>query len=250
MEGSLSPRRNTLLALLPNASYERLSSRLEFAEYAAGTVMHEPGKMARHVYFPVDGVMSRLAVTQEGKSSALALLGSEGMLGSGVLTGSRAYATSAVVLATTRGFRVAATIARNLFQSDTQIQSLALRYAHVLLLQVIQTALCNKHHTLEQQLCRWLLMYVDHVDDTHVKITHDLIARMLGVRRAGVSETAGRLQQAGLIRCDRADIQVLSRSQLEAKACECYATDNANYSRLISHYPIGSVGYVARSRPD
>lgn len=209
--------------------------------------MHEPGKMARHLYFPVEGLVSRLAVTQDGKSSALALCGRDGMIGAGLLAGSRTYATSAVVLSPIRGFRVAAAAARHLFRSDPEIQSLSLRYAHVLLLQVIQTALCNKHHTLEQQLCRWLLMYVDHMNDMHVKITHDMISRMLGVRRAGVSETAAKLQQAGMIRCDRADIQVLRRGQLEAKACECYAAGNGNYSRLILHYPLGAAGHVARA---
>ena len=247
MEGSIYPRRNILLALLPDASYERLAPHLEFAEYTSGAVMAEPGKAARQVYFPVDGVVSRLAVTQDGKSSALALCGRDGMIGTAVLTGSRAYATSVMALAPTRGFRLTAPVARALFQSDGEMQSLSLRYAHMLLLQVIQTALCNKHHGLEQQLCRWLLMYIDHVNDTHVKITHDVIARMLGVRRAGVSEAAGRLQQAGLIRCDRADIHVLSPGQLEVRACECYQTLKSTYDRLILHYPLSGVGPLARA---
>lgn len=228
-----SPLGNHLLAALPADDLARLSPEMEFVALPLGGTLYEPGSRVRHVYFPVSGVVSLLIVTKDGGSAEIAVVGNEGCVGVGLLLGGETTLDRAVVQVAGHAYRLPAEVVLHEFKRGAAAQALLLRYMQVLLTQLSQTAVCNRHHTVEQQLCRWLLLALDRVRSSDVVMTQELISNMLGVRRAGVTEAARNLQRAGLIAYERGHIRVLDRAKLEAHACECYAVVKRETDRLL-----------------
>ena len=227
------PKGNRLLAALPEADYEVLLPHLEPVAMPLGMVVYESGDVQHFVYFPVDSVVSRLYVLENGASTELAVTGKEGLVGISLIMGGQSTLNRAVVQCAGHGYRVRGTVLRKLFGAGGEAQHLLLRYALALITQMTQTAVCNRHHVVDQQLCRWLLLMLDRLDSSEVHMTHELIANMLGVRREGVTEAAGKLQAERLIEYNRGRIRVLDRERLEARACECYAVVKREYERLL-----------------
>jgi CRP-like cAMP-binding protein len=230
---SYSPLGNHLLAALPAADLARLSPKMEFAALALGETLYESGSHLRHVYFPVSGVVSLLIVTEDGGSAEIAVIGNDGCVGIALLLGGETTLDRAVVQIAGHAYRLPAEVVLGEFKRGAAAQLLLLRYIQALMTQTAQTAVCNRHHTVEQQLCRWLLLTLDRVPSAHVVMTQELISNMLGVRRSGVTQAARNLQHAGLIEYERGHIRVLDRVKLEAHACECYAVVKRETNRLL-----------------
>jgi CRP-like cAMP-binding protein len=227
------PRRNQLLAALPEAEWQRWLPQLEPVEMPLGRVLYESGSKLTHVYFPSTSIVSLLYVMEDGASAEIAVVGHEGIVGISLFMGGQSTTSRAVVQSAGQGFRLKANLMMREFNRAGPVLHLLLRYTQALLTQMAQTAVCNRHHSLDQQLCRWLLLSLDRLQSEKLVMTQELIANMLGVRREGVTEAAGQLQQAGLIEYRRGHITVLDRVRLEQRACECYAVVKKEYDRLL-----------------
>jgi CRP-like cAMP-binding protein len=232
------PLHNQLLAALPPAEYKRWLPRLEPTTLPLGQVLYEPGATLRHVYFPTDAIVSLLYVMENGASAEIAVVGREGLVGVSLFMGGGSTPSRAVVQSAGSGFRLDAGHMNEEFNRAGAVMHLLLRYTQALITQMAQTAVCNRHHSLDQQLCRWLLLSLDRLEGTQLKMTQELIANMLGVRREGVTESATKLQKAGLIRYARGHISVLDRPGLERRSCECYAVVKNEYDRLLPGPPL------------
>src|SRR5467141_241314 len=224
---------NRLLAALPAADFARLQPHLELVPLPLGWAVYEAGGTQGFVYFPVDSIVSLLYVMEDGSSAEIAVSGNEGLVGISLFMGGETTPSRAVVQSAGHGYRLSASVLKREFERGGDLQHLLLRYTQALITQMAQTAVCNRHHALEQQLCRWLLLSLDRLPANELVMTQELIANMLGVRREGVTEAAGHLQTAGLIRYRRGRITVLARDRLEQRACECYAVVKNEYDRLL-----------------
>ncbi len=233
------PTQNHLLAALPAAEFDRLSPHLELVPMPLGEVLYESGGRLQHVYFPTTSIVSLLYVLEDGASAEIAVVGNEGILGISLFMGGETTPSRAVVQSAGFGYRLPAQLLKQEFNRAGPVLRLLLRYTQALITQMTQTAVCNRHHSVEQQLCRWLLLSLDRLSSDSLTMTQELIANMLGVRREGVTEAAGKLQRAGLIRYSRGRIEVLDRPRLEQAVCECYAVVKAEFDRLLSDIPRG-----------
>lgn len=231
------PHTNHLLFALPIADFERLSSRLELVPMRLGDALYEPGRKLEHAYFPVTAIVSLLYVTHSGASSEIAGVGPEGVVGMPLFLGGNTTPSSAVVRTAGNAYRLEGRVLAAEFLRNGALQRLLLRYTQALIAQMCQTAVCNRHHTVEQQLSRWLLWTVDRVPSQRITMTQDLVARLLGVRRESITEAAGRLQQGGFIQYRRGHIEVLDRIGLQSHACECYAAVKTEMNRLLTNAP-------------
>jgi CRP-like cAMP-binding protein len=237
---SHNPKQNHLLAALPQADFERLSPHLELTPMPLGEALYESGGRLQHVYFPTTSIVSLLYVMEDGASAEIAVVGNEGILGISLFMGGETTPSRAVVQSEGFGYRLKAQLLKQEFNRAGPVMHLLLRYTQALITQMAQTAVCNRHHTVEQQLCRWLLLSLDRLSTDELSMTQELIANMLGVRREGVTEAAGKLQRAGLIQYSRGRITVLSRPGLEKEVCECYAVVKKEFDRLLSDIPLGN----------
>ncbi|HEV3239960.1 MAG TPA: Crp/Fnr family transcriptional regulator [Casimicrobiaceae bacterium] len=233
MSVSPSPRQNNLLAALPKADYERLLPNLEFVGMPLGEVLHTTGGALPYIYFPTTCIVSLVYVMANGASAEIAVTGYEGLLGVSLFLGGHTTSNQAVVQSGGHAYRVAEQVIKKEFDQGGPLQHLLLLYTQALIAQMAQTAVCNRHHSLDKQLCRWLLLSLDRLRSGELKMTQELIANMLGVRRQGVVEAAGNLHRAGLIDYQRGHINVLDRPGLEARVCECYAVVKREYDRLL-----------------
>ena len=224
---------NYLLAALPEAEWQRWLPELESIGMPLGQVLYESGNTLSHVYFPTTSIVSLLYVMEDGASAEIAVVGNEGIVGISLFMGGGSTPSRAVVQSAGRGLRLKAQMMKNEFDKNGPVLHLLLRYTQALITQMSQTAVCNRHHSLDQQLCRWLLLSLDRLQGDELVMTQELIANMLGVRRGGVTEGALRLQEAGLIRYARGRITVLDRAGLERRTCECYAVVRKEYDRLL-----------------
>ena len=229
-----SPNQNHLLSALPTAEFERLLPHLELAPLPLGEILFEPGGQLQHAYFPTTAIVSLHYVTESGASAESAGVGNEGVVGISLFMGGDTTPSSAVVQTAGHAYRLVGGLLKQEFNRAGPMQRLLLRYTQALITQMAQTAACNRHHTVEQQLCRWLLLTIDRVSSRELVMTQELVAGMLGVRREGITEAAGNLQRAGFIRYRRGHISVLERSGLEARTCECYAVVSKELNRLRS----------------
>ncbi len=227
------PRLNHLLAALPPDEWERWLPQLEWVDMPLGQVMYESGRTLSHVYFPVTAIVSLLYVMENGASAEIAVVGSEGVVGISLFMGGESTPSRAVVQSAGEGYRLRASVVKAEFNRSHPVMHLLLRYTQALITQMAQTAVCNRHHSLAQQLCRWLLLSLDRLRGNDLVMTQELIANMLGVRREGVTEAALVLQRAGVIRYARGHITVLDRSALEERTCECYGVVKREYDRLL-----------------
>lgn len=228
-----SPLQNHLLAALPADDFDRLAPHLEGVPMLLGESLYEPGSQLHHAYFPTTAIVSLHYVTESGASAETAGVGNEGMVGVSLFMGGETTSSSAVVQTAGWGYRLDRHLLKQEFDRAGPLQRLLLRYTQALMTQMAQTGVCNRHHSLEQQLCRWLLLTLDRLQGQELTITQELVAGMLGVRREGVTEAAGNLQRAGLISYRRGHISVLDRRGLEARACECYAVVKTEMDRLL-----------------
>ncbi|HEV7613698.1 MAG TPA: Crp/Fnr family transcriptional regulator [Steroidobacteraceae bacterium] len=226
-------KENSLLAALPDPEWRRWEPLLEEVEMPLSQVLYEPGATLTHVYFPTSSIVSLLYVMEDGASAEIAVVGNEGLVGVSLFMGGESTPSRAVVQSAGHGFRLKAQLMKDEFNRAGPVLHLLLRYTQALITQMSQTAVCNRHHTLDQQLCRWLLLSLDRLQANELTMTQELIANMLGVRREGVTEAAGKLQHAGLISYARGHIRVLDRPGLEERACECYAVVKNEYDRLL-----------------
>lgn len=233
MTSSVAPCSNTLLAALPDAEWERWEPHLERVEMPLGKVLYESGIRLSHVYFPVTSIVSLLYVMENGASAEIAVVGKEGLVGVSLFMGGESTTSRAVVQSAGMGYRLKSQLLMLEFNRAGPVLHLLLRYTQALITQMAQTSVCNRYHSLDQQLCRWLLLSLDRLSTNELVMTQELIASMLGVRREGVTEAAGRLQQCGLISYRRGHITVLDRAGLEQRTCECYAVVKAEYDRLL-----------------
>ncbi|MBZ0329828.1 Crp/Fnr family transcriptional regulator [Halomonas sp. ANAO-440] len=229
------PRQNHLLAALPKDEYQRLEPHLKLVELTLGDSLAESGKAMRHVYFPLDCIVSLLCVMEDGDSTEIAVVGGEGIVGIALFMGGESTPSRAIVQSAGSAYRLDGQLLKDEFDRASTFQYLLLRYTQALITQMAQTAVCNRHHSLDQQLCRWLLLSLDRLPVNELVMTQELIANMLGVRREGVTEAAGKLQRAGLISYRRGHISILDRPGLEARVCECYSVVRQEYDRLLSY---------------
>ena len=225
--------RNRLLHALPEAVWARIGPQLEPTPMPLGRVLYESGSTLQHVYFPTDSIVSLLYVMEDGHSAEIAIVGNEGMVGVALFMGGETTPSRAIVQSAGSAYRIPGALLKAEFVRAGPLQRLLLRYTQALITQMAQTAVCNRHHSVEQQLCRWLLLSLDRLDSNDLVMTQELIANMLGVRREGVTESAGKLQKLGLIRYSRGRITVLDRASLEQHACECYAVVKREFDRLL-----------------
>ncbi|KAF0101498.1 MAG: Crp/Fnr family transcriptional regulator [bacterium] len=228
-----TPRQNHLLAALPADEYARIFPNLELVPLTLGDTLCEAGRPIRYAYFPTDAIVSLLYVMEDGASAEIAVVGNEGVVGVALFMGGETTTSLAVVQSAGYAYRVRALLLKEEFFRAGPMQRLLLRYTQALLTQMAQTAVCNRHHTMDQQLCRWLLISMDRLPSNQLTMTQQLIANMLGVRREGVTEAAGKLQRDGLIEYRRGHITILDRAGLEARACECYAVVKKEFDRLL-----------------
>ena len=224
---------NRLLAALPPQIYERLAPHLELVPLTLGASVYEAGGRQPYVYFPTDSIVSLLYVMQDGASAEIAVVGNEGLVGIALFMGGETTPSRAVVQSAGHAFRLRAKFLKGEFEFGGALQHLLLRYTQALITQMAQTAVCNRHHSIEQQLCRWLLLSADRLPTNVLTMTQELIANMLGVRREGVTEAAGKLQESGLIHYSRGRITILDRPGIERRVCECYAVVKAEFDRLL-----------------
>jgi CRP-like cAMP-binding protein len=227
------PRQNHLLRELPSSEAERLIPQLELVAMPLGSVLYESGSQLRHVYFPTTSIVSLLYVMADGASAEIAVVGNEGMVGVALFMGGETTPSRAIVQSAGHAYRLKGAILKEEFRRAAGLQHLLLRYTQALLTQMAQTAVCNRHHSVDQQLCRWLLLSLDRLPSNKLTMTQELIANMLGVRREGVTEAAGKLQLAGLIKYSRGQITVLDRKRLEKHCCECYQVVKTEFDRLL-----------------
>ena len=244
MPNAPSPERNHLLDALPDAVRQRLFPKLERVPLPLGKVLYESGDAMRYAYFPTDSIVSLLYVLEDGASAEISVVGNEGIVGVALFMGGASTPSRAVVQSAGWAYRLAGPVLMEEFNRHGDLLMLLLRYTQALLTQMAQTAVCNRHHSIDQQLCRWLLLSVDRLDGPVLQMTQELIANMLGVRREGVTAAAGKLQKQGLIEYSRGHITVLDRPGLEARCCECYAVVKQEYDRLL-HYVPSSVPHTS-----
>ena len=228
-----SPLQNRLLAALPRADYRRFAPDLEPVHMKLGHAVYESGATLQHVYFPVNGIVSLLYVTKLGSSAELAVIGCEGMIGISLFMGGETTPNRAVVQSDCEAYRLSSAVLKEQFARGGTVQVQLLKYTQALITQISQTAVCNRHHSIDQQLCRWLLLSLDRLPVSQIEMTQELIANMLGVRRQGVTEAAGALEKRGLIEYKRGSIAVLDRAGIEARACECYTVVKREYDRIL-----------------
>jgi CRP-like cAMP-binding protein len=226
-------RDNALIAALSDAERARWLSHLEPVELPLGAVLYESGNRLTHVYFPTTAIVSLIYVMDDGATTEIAIVGNEGIVGVSLFMGGESTTSRAVVQSAGMGYRLKASQMMEEFNRAGPVLNLLLRYTQALITQMAQTAVCNRHHSLDQQLCRWLLLSLDRLRSNELVVTQELIANMLGVRREGVTEAAGRLHAAGLITYRRGHITVLDRAQLERRSCECYRVVRKEYDRLL-----------------
>jgi CRP-like cAMP-binding protein len=232
-----NPKQNHLLAALPVTEFERIAPHLESVPMKLGAVLYEPGSELKHVYFPTSSIVSLLYVMEDGASAEIAVVGNEGILGISLFMGGETTPSRAVVQSEGFGYRLPAHLLKQEFNRAGPMMLLLLRYTQALITQMSQTAVCNRHHSIDQQLCRWLLLRIDRLPSDELTMTQELIANMLGVRREGVTDAAGKLRDAGIIEYSRGHIKVVDRKKLEQKVCECYAVVKNEVDRLLSDIP-------------
>jgi CRP-like cAMP-binding protein len=234
MPAHIQPKANHLLAALPADDWARWQPQLEWVKMPLGQVLYESGATLSHAYFPTTAIVSLLYVLENGASAEIAVAGNDGMVGISLFMGGGSTPSRGVVQSAGEGYRIRSSFIRTEFDRAGAVMHLLLRYTQALITQMSQTAVCNRHHSLDQQLCRWLLLSLDRLPGNELVMTQELIANMLGVRREGVTEAALKLQAAGLIRYARGHITVLDRVGLEARTCECYAVVVKEYARLLT----------------
>jgi CRP-like cAMP-binding protein len=237
MEAAHATTQNHLLAAFPAAEYERVSADLQLVEMPLGKVLSESGGRMSHVYFPTTCVVSIMYVLADGSAAEIGVVGNEGIVGISLFMGGDTTPSRAVVRGAGHAYRLSSSLLQAEFNRGGPVMRLLLRYTQSLLTQMAQTAVCNRHHSVEQQLCRALLLTLDRTSGTSLNMTQEMIAGMLGVRREGVTEAAGNLQRAGLIKYQRGHIDVLDRPGLESAVCECYGVVKVEYERLMSDIP-------------
>jgi CRP-like cAMP-binding protein len=227
------PQHNHLLAALPSAERERLYPHLELIQMPLGKVLYESGDLLRYVYFPTDSIVSLLYVMADGASAEISVVGNEGLIGIALFMGGETTPSRAIVQSAGHAYRLIGQRLKDEFHRNGDMQLLLLRYTQALITQMAQTAVCNRHHSVDQQLCRWLLLSLDRLSSNELTMTQELIANMLGVRREGVTDAAGKLQKLGVIHYSRGQITVLDRPRLEQLCCECYAVVRKETDRLL-----------------
>lgn len=232
-----SPQQNHLLAALPTEVQDRLTPYLELLSLPLGKVIYESGDALRHVYFPTDSIVSLLYVMENGASAEISVVGNEGLVGVAVFMGGESTPSRAIVQSAGHAYRLRGQRFKDEFNRHGEMLHLMLRYTQALITQMAQTAVCNRHHSIDQQLCRWLLLSLDRLPSNQLTMTQELIANMLGVRREGVTDAAGKLQRLGVIEYSRGHIEVLDRPQLEQLSCECYAVVKTETDRLLPYLP-------------
>lgn len=230
-----APQHNHILAALSPAVQERILPQLEYVSLPLGKVLYESGDTLRHVYFPTDSIVSLLYVMENGASAEISVVGNEGVVGVSLFMGGESTPSRALVQSGGHGYRLLAQRLKDEFNRHGELMTLMLRYTQALITQMAQTAVCNRHHTIDQQLCRWLLLSLDRLPSNRLTMTQELIANMLGVRREGVTEAAGKLQRLGVIEYSRGHITVLDRPKLERLSCECYAVVKRETDRLLPY---------------
>ena len=235
MPNTPDPLHNHLLASLPDEARARLFPHFELVAMPLGKVLYESGYRLQHVYFPTNCIVSLLYVMEDGASAEIAVVGNEGVIGIALFMGGETTPSRALVQSAGHAYRLKGQLLKDEFNRSEELQHLLLRYTQALLTQMSQMAVCNRHHSVDQQLCRWLLLGLDRLSSNTLRMTQELIANMLGVRREGVTEAAGKLQAAGLIRYTRGKITVLDRPRLESRACECYSVVKKEFDRLLPH---------------
>jgi len=236
-----TPQENHLLAALPAEVQGRLFPQLNLVSLELGKVLYESGDTLSHVYFPTDSIVSLLYVMENGASGEISVVGNEGLVGIALFMGGDSTSSRALVQSAGSAYRLPAQLLKNEFHQHSQLQHLLLRYTQALITQMAQTAVCNRHHTVDQQLCRWLLLSLDRLPSNQLTMTQELIANMLGVRREGVTDAAGKLQKRGVIEYRRGHITVVDRPALEKLSCECYAVVKRETDRLLPHMPLRTV---------
>jgi CRP-like cAMP-binding protein len=229
---------NHLLAAMSHEVRERLQPHLELVELPLGKVLYEPGDTMRYVYFPTDAIVSMLNVMESGASAEIAVVGNDGVIGIALFMGGESTPSRAVVQSAGNAFRLRGRLLKDEFNRHGELLLLLLRYTQALITQMAQTAVCNRHHSIDQQLCRWLLLSLDRLADNKLTMTQELIANMLGVRREGVTDAAGKLAHLGVIEYSRGHITVVDRTRLEAMSCECYAVVKRETDRLLPLPPV------------
>jgi len=237
MHSDHAPQQNHLLAALSSAEHDRLTPHLELISLPLGTVLYEAGDRLRHVYFPTDSIVSLLYVLEDGASAEISMVGNEGLIGIALFMGGETAPHRAVVQSAGYAYRLIGRRFTDEFHRNGDLQLLMLRYTQALLTQMGQTAVCNRHHSVDQQLCRWLLLSLDRLSCNELTMTQELIANMLGVRREGVTEAAGKLQKLRVIDYSRGKITVRDRPKLEKLSCECYAVVKKEMDRLLPDPP-------------
>ena len=240
ISASHSPKQYHLLAALPVEDYARLLPDLDLVPMPLGEALYESGGRLQHVYFPTTSIVSLLYVMEDGASAEIAVVGNEGILGVSLFMGGETTPSRAVVQSEGHGYRLKAQLLKNEFNRAGPALHLLLRYTQALITQMAQTAVCNRYHSVEQQLCRWLLLSLDRLNSNELNMTQELIANMLGVRREGVTEAAGKLQRAGLIRYGRGRITIIDRPRLEKEVCECYGVVKREFDRLLPYKILSS----------
>jgi CRP-like cAMP-binding protein len=238
MTQTFFPQQNHLLSALSPNTQAGFFSHLELVSMPLGKVLYESGDTMCHVYFPVDCIVSLLYVMESGASAEISVVGNEGLIGIALFMGGESTASRAIVQSAGHAYRLSAPRLKEEFNRHGDMMLLLLRYTQSLITQMAQTAVCNRHHSIDQQLCRWLLLSLDRLSDNHLVMTQELIANMLGVRREGVTEAAGKLQKVGAIEYSRGHITVLDRPMLESLCCECYAVVKKESDRLLNYIPI------------
>lgn len=248
---SCEHQQNHILAELSPDAYKRLEPHLELVPLEFGLVLQESGTQLRHIYFPVDSIISLLCVMEDGSSAEIAVVGNEGMIGIALFMGGLSTLNRAVVQRSGYAYRLSASVLKQEFETGGSLRNMLLRYTQALITMMAQTAACNRHHSVEQQLCRWLLLNLDRLPSNELRMTQELIANMLGVRREGVTEAAGKLHSAGIINYSRGHISVVNRPKLEMRVCECYEVVKKEFDRLLLEPQIrvhtnANVGYTSR----
>ncbi|EGN75254.1 cAMP-binding protein [Idiomarina sp. A28L] len=236
-QNSQHPTQNYFFNDLPEGIQDRLIPHMELVHMPLGTVLYEAGEVMRYVYFPTDSIVSLLYVTENGSQAEISVVGNDAFVGMSLLMGGESTTSRGIVQNAGYAYRLLGLRMKAEFNRHCELMNLALRYAQALLTQMAQTAVCNRHHSIEQQLCRWLLLSLDRLDDNHLVMTQELIANMLGVRREGVTEAAGRLHAKGVIDYSRGHIVVTDRTKLEDICCECYSVVKAETDRLLPYCP-------------
>ena len=245
MPGSHNPQQNHLLAALSPVEQDRLYPHLRLVPMPLGKVLYESGDLLRHVYFPTDSIVSLLYVLADGASAEISVVGNEGLIGIALFMGGESTPSRAIVQSAGHAYQLIGQQLKDEFHRNGELQILLLRYTQALITQMAQTAVCNRHHSVDQQLCRWLLLSLDRLSSNQLTMTQELIANMLGVRREGVTEAAGKLDKLGVIRYTRGQITVLDRPRLEQLCCECYAVVKRESDRLLPRQAVQSDDFDA-----